>query len=87
MALETVRIAVSAADYVQIGDNVTALTVTEKMVGDMRIYIVATGGSAPASAAHASYQEWDGEYSFSGPAADVYVLSPNGSTSVGVTRS
>lgn len=87
MALETVRVAVSADDYVQIGDNVTGLTVTENLVGDMRIFIVATGGTAPASAAHASYQEWDGEYSFSGPAADVYVLSPNGATYVGVVRS
>jgi hypothetical protein len=87
MALETVRVAVSAADYVQIGDNVTALTATETLVGGMRIYIVATGGTAPASAAHASYQHWDGEYSFSGPAADVYVLSPNGATTVGVVRS
>lgn len=87
MALETVRIAVGASDYVQIGSNVTALTVTENLREGMRIHIVATGGSAPSGAGEADYQYWDGEYSFSGPAADVYVLSPNGATSVGVVRS
>lgn len=87
MALETVRVAVSAADYVQIGDNVTAMTATESLVGNMRIFIVATGGTGPADAAEADYQEWDGEYSFAGPAADIYVLSPSGATSVGVVRS
>lgn len=86
MALETVRIAVDADDYTQIGDGVTALTMTERKVGQMRIYVVAAGGTGPANAAEVSYMNIDTEFVYTGSAADIYVLSPNGATTVGLVR-
>ena len=47
MALETVNITVNAAGYTAIGSSVVALTVTEKLVGDMLVHVVAAGGAAP----------------------------------------
>lgn len=84
MALETANVSVNASAYVAVGTNVTALTMTEFKVGNMRIHVVATGGAAPILAA--PYQEWNNEYSYSGSAADIYVLSPLGDAVVGVVR-
>jgi len=85
MALETVNVSVNTSTWVQVGDNVTALTMTETLVGDIKVHVVANGGTAPSSTA-AAYQWWDKEYTYSGSAADIYVLSPNGATEVGVVR-
>lgn len=87
MALETVRLSVGAASWVQIGSSVTALTATEHLSNSgLRVYIVAAGGTAPSGVSEANYQEWDKEYIFSGPSADIYVLSLGGDTFVGVVR-
>lgn len=84
MALETVNISVNSIAYVQVGANVTALTMTEFKVGNMRVHIVATGGTSPVPAA--AYQEWNNEYNYTGSAADIYVLSPYGVAELGVVR-
>lgn len=85
MALETVKITVGPDYYVQIGDNVTALTATETLVGGMRAYIVATGGTAP-DVDEINWTYFDGKLTFTGSAADIYVLSPKGETEIGVVR-
>lgn len=85
MALETVNVVVDDTAFTAIGTNVTALTVTEVHSSYLRIYITATGGDAPVVGSE--YQIFNGDYSFSGPAADIYVMSPDGATTVGVVRS
>lgn len=84
MALETVEINVGPDAYTLIGQNVTSLTVTENKVGSLLIHIVATGGSAPTLAS--AGQVWDKAYEYSDGAADIYITSPDGSTTVGVVR-
>ncbi len=84
MALETVNIIVNSSAYVAVGANVTALTMTEFKVGNMRVHVVAAGGSAPSPSA--AYQEFSGEYSYSGSSADIYVMSPLGPAVIGVVR-
>jgi len=85
MALETVNITVNAAGYTAIGSSVVALTVTEKLVGDMLVHVVAAGGAAPTIASPGQW--WDKEYRYEGGTpADIYILSPNGTATVGVVR-
>lgn len=85
MALETARVAVDDTAYVQVGDNVTALTMTEKLVGDMRCVVVPNAATAPL-VDETNYIEWDSKLQFSGTAADVFVRTNEGSTFVGVIR-
>ena len=83
MAIETVIEVISASSWVKVGDNVTSLTATENLVGSVRIYIVENGGPAPDGS---KYQVWDAVYEYTGSAADVYMLSPLGSTPIGIVR-
>lgn len=88
MALETDRVAVDGTAWVKIGENVTAMAITEKLsAAGLRIFIVDTDSPGPSGVGELRYQDWDKEYTFTGDAADIYVLSPDGPTYVGVVSS
>ena len=87
MALETVRIAVSSTAYTIIGTNVTDVTVEETRVGQLRAFVIPTGGTAPLVGS-TDYVNFDGLFRYDKDVAvDIYMMSPNGATDVGVVRS
>lgn len=85
MALETRHIQIGPTAYTAVGINVTALTAIEYQVGNVRAVVVPTGGTAPVVGA-TDYLEWNDEFRYVEEAADIYMLSPSGTTYVGIVR-
>lgn len=75
MALETVRVDVATGAYAKIGDNITALSAKERSLDGFIVVAQATGAAAPTYNDGHSVNV-DGEFTYSGSAADIYVQTP-----------
>jgi hypothetical protein len=83
MALATTRVDISSSTPVAVATNVTAISATEQLVGNVRAYVLPTGGTAPTIAS--PYVEFNGSFEMSGGVAfDVYMWTPAGNATVGV---
>lgn len=83
MALATTRTAITSATATAVATNVTAMTATEYLVGNIRAHVLPTGGSAPTTAS--TYVEFNGSFQISSATAfDVYMWTVDGDTTVGV---
>lgn len=83
MALATTRVSIDDAAATLVAENVTAVTATEYLVGNIRAHIIPTGGAAPTIAS--TYVEFNGSFQMSsGTAFDVYMWTVSGNTDVGV---
>ena len=86
MSLETVRIDVDETGYTLAGQNVTSLTLEERLTASMRAVFVPTGDAAPL-VGEADYIRFDSQLVVNtGVPADIYILSPSGPANIGVAR-
>lgn len=81
MAIRTFATAINDTTYTKVGDNVTTFAATENRVGSVLAVVTDVGDSAPA-ADEANHVPFDGEFNYSGTAADIWMISPNGSTTI-----
>ncbi len=81
MAIRTFATEINDTTYTKVGDNVTAFAATENRVGSVLVVVTDVGDSAPA-AGEANRVPFDGEFNYSGVAADIWMISPNGSTTI-----
>ena len=78
----TTRYTVGPDNYTQVATGVQHVYITETLVGGMRV-VVQQNGTAP-TVDHSNYMNFDKSFEWSDGSFDVYVMSPNGVSSVGV---
>lgn len=81
MAIRTFATAINDTAYTKVGSNVTKFAAVENRVGSVLVVVTGVGDSAPA-ASEANHVPFDGEFNYSDVAADIWMLSPNGSTTI-----
>lgn len=83
MALATTRIAITSAAATAVATNVTTVTATEYLVGNIRAHVIPAGGPAPTTAS--TYVEFNGSFQMASASAfDVYMWTVAGNTTIGV---
>lgn len=81
MAIRTFATEINDATYTKVGDNVTKFSISENYVGSIRVIVTGVGDSAPA-AGETQYIPLDGLFKYEGDACDVWMISPNGTTTI-----
>lgn len=83
MALATTRVAINPTTPTLIASNVTSVSVTEYLVGNVRAYICPTGDTAPTIGS--PYVEYEGSATVTPSAAfDIYMWTVSDTTTIGV---
>jgi len=78
----TIRYPVGPDSYTQVATGVQHIFISENLAGGMRV-VIQQSGVAPLID-HANYMNFDRSFEWPDGSFDVYVLSPNGASSVGV---
>lgn len=78
----TIRYPVGPDSYTQVATGVQHIFISENLVGGMRV-VIQQSGDAPL-ANHANYMNFDRVFEWSDGSFDVYVMSPNRLSSVGI---
>lgn len=81
MAIRTFATEINDAAYTKVGDNVTIFTGQENYVGSVKVVVTDVGDPAPA-ADEANHIPFDGTYSRNADAVDIWMISPNGDTTI-----
>lgn len=81
MAIRTFATTINDATYTKVGSNVTVFAAQENYVGSVRVVVTDVGDSAP-SASEDQHIPLDGLFKYEGIAADVWMISPKGATTI-----
>lgn len=81
MAIRTFATEINDTTYTKVGDNVTVFAAQENYVGSIRVVVADVGDSSPA-ADETQFIPLDGLYSRNADAVDIWMISPNGTTTI-----
>jgi len=81
MAIRSFATAINDTTYTKVGDNVTAFSVSENYVGSILVVVTDPGDSAP-SASEENRIPVDGSYERYLSAADIWIKTPSGTTTI-----
>lgn len=81
MVIRTFATTINDATYTKVGDNVANFSISENYVGSIKVVVTDTGDPAPAIS-EANHIPIDKGYERYSDAADIWMATPSGTTTV-----